>query len=729
MNRLIIVSNRLPVSVTLDGRDFKLKRSPGGLATGLASFHETHGSVWVGWPGAFVPTEDTGTRARITRRLAAIRCQPVFLSRSELDDYYRGFSNRTIWPLFHYFPALVEPTWPFWRSYRAVNERFADRVADVWREGDLIWVHDYHLMLVPALLRARLKTAAIGFFLHIPFPSSEVFRLLPWRRELLEGVVGADLIGFHTYGYARHFLSCIRHILGLEHRFDRVAVDSRSVVVDVFPMGIDYERFNQGAAAIAVRRPKSDVAKSSPGRKLILSLDRLDYTKGIGERLESYDAFLEQQPEYRGKVELILLVVPSRTRVKRYQDLREQVDRAVGRINGRYGGIGWTPVHYLYRSEPFERLVALYESADVALVTPLRDGMNLVAKEYVACQVDGRGVLVLSETAGAAEELAEALVVNPYDRLQNVAALAQALSMPEGEQVRRMHSMQHRLRRYDVRAWAADFVGRLRRCRQEQRRKRSRRLAGPARDRLLAAWARAKARLVLLDYDGTLEPFRSEPEAARPDPKLVSLLRRLGSRPGTELVIVSGRTRKLLDGWLGSLPLGLVAEHGAWIRRVDGEWRPTMPGQKQRWKELVRPVVRRFVERTPGSEMEEKDFSLVWHYRRVGSELAAARLAELKDVLLELTANRRLEVLEGNKVLEVRNAGIGKGRGVAPWLRRPGAGFVLAAGDDRTDEDLFGALPDRAWTVKVGAGPSQARYFLDSPAQLRALLERMAKAT
>ncbi|MBN2464492.1 bifunctional alpha,alpha-trehalose-phosphate synthase (UDP-forming)/trehalose-phosphatase [candidate division WOR-3 bacterium] len=729
MSRLIIVSNRLPVSVTLEGRDFELRQSPGGLATGLGSVHGGRGSVWVGWPGTFVPTGDSRTRMRITRRLVESRCRPVFLSRSELDDYYRGFSNRTLWPLFHYFPTLAEPNWSFWRAYQMVNARFADRVAEIWREGDLIWVHDYHLMLLPGFLRRRVPHATVGFFLHIPFPSFEVFRLLPWRRELLEGVLGADVVGFHNYDYTRHFLSCARHILGFEHRFDRVAIDSRSVAVDAFPMGIDYERFNRPAASIARRRLETVTRVPARRRRRILSIDRLDYTKGIVERLDSYDAFLDLHPEYRGKIELVLLVVPSRTRVERYRDLREQIDRAVGRINGRYGGIDWTPVHYLYRSVPFERLVALYESADVALVTPLRDGMNLVSKEYVACQVDGHGVLVLSETAGAAEELAEALLVNPYDRLQNVAALAQALSMPEEEQVRRMRLMQDRLRRYDVRAWAADFIGRLRRCRQEQRREKDRRLAGPVRSRLIAAWSRARARLLLLDYDGTLVPFSAQPEAARPDLRLLSLLRRLSSPPGNELVIVSGRARKALDDWFGGLAAGLVAEHGAWVKCSGEDWQPAMRGQSQRWKESVRPVIQRFVVRTPGSEMEEKDFSLVWHYRRVGSELAVARLAELKDVLIELTANRRLEILEGSKVLEVRNAGTGKGRGIAPWLRRPGAGFVLAAGDDRTDEDLFGALPDRAWTVKVGPGPSQARFYVESPARLRALLERMARAT
>ena len=724
--RLITVSNRLPVSVTLKEGRCILERSTGGLATGLSSFHEARRSYWVGWPGLFLPREAKSEADTVRERLGQIRCRPVFLSRSDIDNYYRGFSNRTIWPLFHYFTVYTEYRTSYWQSYLDVNRQFLDEVLQVARKNDTIWIHDYHLMLLPSLLRERLPDATIGFFLHIPFPSFEVFRPFPWRRQILEGLLGADLVGFHGYSYVRHFISSVRHIMGCECMPTQVQTDGRMVAVDAFPMGIDYERFARAGTEPAVKAEAERIRTLFPGLKVILSVDRLDYTKGIVQRLEAYAAFLARYQEFRGRVTLVMIVVPSRTRVESYRLLKEQLEKWVSRVNGEYGTVDWTPVHYFYRSFPFERLVAFYSVADVALVTPLRDGMNLVAKEYIASKADGRGVLILSEMAGAAQEMGEALLVNPNDQEQVGTALARALTMSEEEQKRENQTMQERLRSYDVLAWADDFTERLEDVGATRRHEQLQQLSGLSRRRLLAAYAAARSRLILLDYDGTLVPFAGMPAEACPDRSLVRIIDRLACGLGTEVVIISGRSRKTLEQWFGDLELGLVAEHGAWLRSVGGRWRLSGPLASD-WKRFIRPILDRYVHRTPGSMVEEKEFALVWHYRRVVPGLAEARAAELRASLIELVADLRLDVLEGSKVVEVRNAGIGKGYAAARWLTRRKRDFVLAVGDDTTDEDMFAAMPADAYTIKVGARQSRARYRLDSPRAVRKLLERMAK--
>ncbi|HEU68585.1 MAG TPA: bifunctional alpha,alpha-trehalose-phosphate synthase (UDP-forming)/trehalose-phosphatase, partial [Candidatus Acetothermia bacterium] len=460
MGRVIIVSNRLPMTVRTTEAGLEFVPSVGGLATGLAAVHSGGSGAWVGWPG--IPAEDLrGREDALARGLGEHGCVPVPLSGRDVRAYYGGFSNRTIWPLFHYFTQHTTYDRRHWEAYREVNERFAAAVAEVAASGDTIWVHDYHLMLAPRLIRDRLPDARIGFFLHVPFPSHEVFRLLPWRREILEGLLGADLLGFHTYDYVGHFLDTVHALLGRSHAFGDVEHGGRVVRVEAFPMGIDYGRFRAAAQSPATAREVARLKRHLGTRKLILSVDRLDYTKGILERLSAFELFLGEYPRWRERVTLVLLLVPSRTRVEEYRALKRSIDERIGHINGKHGTVGWAPVVYMYRSVPFERLVALYRAADVALVTPLRDGMNLVAKEYVASKGDGEGVLILSEFAGAAQELGEAVVVNPNDVAETARAIGHALEMPAREQGERMAAMRARVAAYDVRRWAEDFLSEL----------------------------------------------------------------------------------------------------------------------------------------------------------------------------------------------------------------------------------------------------------------------------
>jgi len=726
MGRLLIISNRLPVSVTKRANKLNFQPSVGGLATGLASFRDSHQSQWIGWPGIAKDKISEQQKQEIKDKLKKENCHSVFLSAKDVRNFYYGFCNKTIWPLFHYFPLYTAYEAPYWQAYKNVNKAFCETVIKIAKPDDCIWVHDYQLMLLPQLVRQKLPNAQIGFFLHIPFPSFELFRLLPWRKEILNGLLGADLIGFHTYDYVRHFLSSTARIVGTEHSMGALAVDDRIVKADAFPMGIDYDRYSTAIKEAKVKKRLATINKKVGERKVILSIDRLDYTKGITQRLEAFDLFLTQNPEYKEKVVLILVAVPSRTGVEDYAELRRQLEGLVGRINGEHGTLGWVPVWYLYRFLPFERIAALYNAADVALVTPLRDGMNLIAKEFVATKTDGNGVLILSEMAGAASELGEAIAVNANNKQEIIDAIKEALEMPVEEQIERNRLMQGRLCRYTVMRWANDFLKALSDVKKTQAELSVRKLAQPIKEQLVAEYSKSSKRLFLLDYDGTLVGFADRPEKAGPDEELWSLLQALVADAKNEVVIISGRDKETLSYWLGNTNSSLIAEHGAWIKAKDKDWQVIEPLRND-WKDTIRPILELYADRTPGSSVEEKDFSLVWHYRKADSELASLRIQELRDAVLNLTENLDIGVFEGSKILEVKNIGISKGHATERWLAKGKWDFILAAGDDYTDEDMFSILPENAYSIKVGYGISKARFNLDSVNELRGLLEELTK--
>lgn len=723
MNRLLVVSNRLSVSVAKKGEGVSFRPSTGGLATGLASLSKSYERFWIGWPG--IPSEKLTPTARneASQKLADQNCYPVFFSEEDIKNYYDGFCNKTIWPLFHYFPLRTIYEDKYWQAYKRANVAFCEAVLKTTQPEDCIWIHDYQLMLLPQMLREKLPTAQIGFFLHIPFPSFELFRLLPWRNELLSGILGADLIGFHTYDYVRHFLSSVCRIAGFEHHtLGQLTVSNRLVKVDAFPMGIDYQRYSQAVERPKVQREVADLRKKVGDRRVIISIDRLDYSKGIIQRLEAFDLFLSQNPEYKGTVTLILLAVPSRTAVDDYRTLRNQLEALVGRVNGEHGSLGWVPVWYLYREVPFDRLAALYNLADVALITPLRDGMNLISKEFVATKTSGRGVIILSEMAGAASELGEAIIINAHDKGSIVAAIKEALEMPLEEQARRNKLMQKRLSRYDFTRWASDFLGSLSDLKQSQQALSVRQLTEPNKRELISTYAASRNRLILLDYDGTLVDFVGRPEQAQPDEELLTLLKAMAEDSRNRLVIISGRDKGTLADWFDNLDIALVAEHGAWIREKGQQWEATEPLRND-WQDAVRPILELYVDRTPGSFIEEKDFSLVWHCRRTAPELANVRTQELRDAVLNLTENLDVGVFEGSDILEIKTVGVNKGRATEFWLAKRNWDFILAAGDDYTDEDMFAVLPAWAHSVKVGRSISKARFNVSSVAEVRLLLK------
>ncbi len=728
MKRLLIVSNRLPVTVERRKGEFVFKGSVGGVATGLGSYHETHESLWVGWADVTAGRLEAKEREQIRTRLRdEHQCVPVFLTADDVRDYYHGFSNKTLWPLLHQFTQFAEFDSSTWAAYERANRKFRDAVLEIARPDDTIWVQDYQLMLLPQMLREKLPEACIGYFLHIPFPVFEVFRMLPWRSELLEGLLGADLIGFHTYDYVRYFLDAARRVLDTEDHFGRGSFDDRLVLADAFPMGIDFDRYADGAHSQQALREAERVRQRTGDRKVILSIDRLDYTKGIPHRLSAFAAFLERYPDWRDKVKLVAVAVPSRTRVEHYRALKREVDQLVGSINGQYSTIDWTPVRYLYRSLPFHTLMGMYAAADVALVTPLRDGMNLIAKEYVAAHAGHDGVLVLSEMAGAARELGEAIQVNPFDLDGMVEAIHTALTMPADEQRERNESMVRRLSRYTVQRWAEDFLGKLQEVKVAQIDFGATPLDPEAREELIGAFTAARGRLLLLDYDGTLMRFSMRADEMAPEREVLELLERLGSNKRNQVVVISGRDRNTMDGWLGHLPVDLVAEHGVWIRGQSGEW-VTIEPMSDEWKERVSPVLDIFTDRTPGSFVEEKDYSLVWNHRKAHPRLAETRVTELKETLVNVIADEDLDVTEGNRVVEVRVAGVNKARAAYRWMCRDDVSFTLFVGDDRTDEDVFEMASEDAWTIKVGVGPTHAAHSVRSVRDVRELLKAMADA-
>jgi len=726
MRRLLLIANRLPVKVSKEEDKISFHPSVGGLATGLRSFCESHQAQWVGWPGIASDELSEQQKENITKDLAEYESNPVFLTEEDLNKFYFGFCNKTIWPLFHYFPetTVYEPL--YWQRYKKINREYCDAVLKIAKPDDLIWVHDYQLMLLPSLIRERLPEAQIGFFLHIPFPSFELFRFLPWRIDILQGLLGADLIGFHAYDYVRHFLSSVARLKGTEHSMGSLTVGDRVVKVDAFPMGIDYEKYAGAAQKSETKKNIKEIRKEVGGRKIVISIDRLDYTKGIVQRLEAFDLFLTQYPQYKEKVTMILLAVPSRTSVSDYIELREELEHLIGRINGEHGVIGWVPVWYLYRTVPFERLAALYHNADVALVTPLRDGMNLIAKEFVAAKTDGKGVLILSEMAGAASELGEAIIVNSHNKAEIVDAIRQALEMPVEEQIERNKLMQQRLSRYNITRWASDFINSLKDVKKTQKRLTVRKLTPKAEKNLIEHYTNGKNRLLMLDYDGTLVAFADRPERAAPDKNLLEILEKLSKDTKNEIVIISGRDKNILSRWLGNLNLAMIAEHGARVKHKNSEWEVIEPLSNE-WKQTIKPILEMYEDRTPGSSIEEKDFSLVWHFRRSDPELAYVRTQELKDAVLNMTANLDIGVFEGSKILEIKNIGISKGQAAKMWLNRKNWDFVLTAGDDYTDEDLFSVLSDNDYSIKIGHGLSKATYSLDSINEMRTLLEKLTR--
>ncbi len=737
MSRIIIVSNRLPYKISVNHDEIDIQPSVGGLATGMKSFYKDYESLWIGWSGVDKDAVNKQQKEEIGKKLEAEKCMPVYLEKEDVDKYYYGFSNETIWPLFHYFTEFTTYDFDTWNTYYRVNRIFADKIIQNLKGNEKIWIHDYHLLLLPSMIKNKNPDVSIGFFLHIPFPSFEVFRILPWRRPIIKGMLGADLIGFHTFDYVRHFISSVRRLMGYDIDFNKITLPERVVKVDAFPMGIDYDKFHMAAENIKKKsvHDKSEVHREIekyylmfPKGKLILSIDRLDYTKGIPNRLEAFHHFLHKYPEFQGKVTFILLMVPSRSNLEEYQNMKREIDGLVGKINGEFGSINWTPIWYFYRSMPFENLIELYTYADVALLTPVRDGMNLVAKEYIASKIDQKGVLILSEMTGASQELSEALIINPNNMDKIADAIHNALNMPVEEQIERNTIMQERISRYNVVRWAKDFMGRLDEVIELQKKYLANKIDEKMIRNIQLDFKQSANRMLFLDYNGTLIDYKETHKKAKPDKELLSILEELNKDEETKIVLITGWDKDVIDQWFGKEDYYLIAEHGTWIKQPDKGWK-LIEQQNNEWKNNVRPILEMYADRTPGAHIEEKYFSLIWHYKKANPEMVAIRAMDLKDELSSLGSNQNFEIMEGNKLIELKNSGVNKGTAASRIIELNDNvfDFVLGIGDEWSDEYLFENLPEHSYKIKVGFGNTAARYSIENYTQVRDMLKSFIK--
>jgi trehalose 6-phosphate synthase/phosphatase len=731
MPKNIIVSNRLPVQAQKTDETWSFTPTSGGLATGMKSVHQEGDSLWVGWPGVSSDGLDEKNKNQISKNLEKNQYRPVFLNDAELDNFYFGFSNKCLWPLFHYFIEYHQFDTQQWEYYIEVNQKFADEVLQVIEDGDIVWIHDYQLMLCPQMIKDVKPEVTIGFFLHIPFPSFEIFRIFPERERLLNGLLGADVIGFHTYDYERHFLSSVKRILNFDVNFNIILHHGREIVVNTFPMGIDFKKFEFAALENARNnslesselKKQINAHKLENDGKLILSIDRLDYTKGVVNRLLAFERFLDIYPDYHDKIRLVMLAVPSRSKVAQYKQLKRQTDEVVGRINGKFATVNWTPVWYYYRSMEFENLIDLYVSSDVAMITPLRDGMNLVAKEYLATRVDDDGVLILSELAGSSKELPQALLVNPFDIEQLAQSIKTAIEMPIKEQKERNSISRKRIRRYDINKWSSNFMQALNESANKESASQVKWVNTLVAKKLSDSYKKSNKRLLLLDYDGTLVGFHENPNKAIPSETLLELLENLSQQKDTDLVIISGRPHEFLEQHFAHLNLILVAEHGLFIKYPNAPWEEKK-GASSEWKEHLLPVLDTFTDNTPGTFIEHKKNSLVWHYRKADPELGIAKSVELKTVLASLLPND-LALLDGNKVLELVPANINKGVVALDLFNSKRYDFILVAGDDVTDENMFLNLPSEVHKIKIGNKKTAAEYYIRNYANFLSFLKKL----
>jgi trehalose 6-phosphate synthase/phosphatase len=715
---LVVASNRLPFTLQRTRNGLERKPSSGGLVSALEPVLRARGGTWIGWPGIALEPDEPVDSGREPYDI-----QQVQLSETEINRYYHGFSNRTLWPLFHSMADLARFQRLDYQTYERVNERFAEAIADRARGAGLIWIHDYQLMLAAAGVRERVEDARLAFFLHIPFPPYDIFRLLPWDRELLRGMLGSDLIGFHVPGYALNFLDCVERRLGARVDRDNLVIEhgDRAVQVGVFPIGIEFDLFEQWA-----REAGRSGSANGSHQKVVLGVDRLDYTKGIPERIAAFERLLELHPEHREKVMLLQVAVPSRSQVAEYRALKSEIDEIVGQVNGRFATASWSPIRYLYRSLAQDKLASIYRDADVALVTPLRDGMNLVAKEFVASQVEDPGVLVLSSLAGAAETMREALLVNPYDLDRTAEAIHRALTMGSTERRSRMAALRKREQRDDVHHWVRSFL-------DEASSSHATLHPVGAQDfeNWLGPYLTRPALALFLDYDGTLARIVSDPSKAVMDPAMRKTLQRCVDREDTHVSIVSGRALPAVRALVDMDDVTYAGNHGL---EISGGGIPDFVHEDlvhyaERTEALVSQLEEVAVE---GAWTEVKGPTLTYHFRSV----PPARRAALCDRARVIITQAGFQARDAHCALEARPPiGWDKGRAVLHVLRsRYGPSWsekvrVIYIGDDHTDEDAFRILAGMAMTFRVGPADTLtlARRRLSGVEAVAAVLQWLAR--
>ena len=741
----VVVSNRLPIE-RVENNDgvMEWRTSPGGLVTAMEPVVEQLGCAWVGWPGDGDGDEQRGEPLEPFAS-DGIFVHPLVLSSDEITEYYEGFSNTTVWPLYHDVIAPPEYHREWWDAYRRVNQRFADAAAEIAAPGATVWVHDYQLQLVPGLLRALRPDLVIGFFLHIPFPGGSIYGQLPWRKQILEGVLGADVIGFQRVADAAQFRAAARRYLGAPSNGNSMMVaetatsPARWVLAQEFPISIDAEAFSHLSERADVARRAEEIREGLGNpKRIILGVDRLDYTKGIHHRLKAFGELLDEGTLDAEDVSMVIVASPSRERVDAYRQLRDEIELMVGRINGDHGTLDHAPVVYLHQGYPREEMAALYRAADVLMVTALRDGMNLVAKEYIACRGDGLGVLILSEFTGAADELRRALLINPHDIDGMKAALVAALSLSETEQRKRMRALRRVVFRASVAQWAEKFLGALEQARARRITNEeetmpmgdTQQLWSSALDTALQRFSASSEIIIACDFDGTLAPIVPRPEDARILPESAAALDVLQELPGVTVGLISGRSVAGLEATGIRTDGRIVAgSHGAEMKGIE----PDLSSVEQAQLARVHERVRDLLAPVEGADWEDKPYGVTIHTRRMADRDQVAEVLEaIAQIAEELSGpGQPVTLREGKEVRELSVRRATKGEIIAWMHEHHPEAAVLYIGDDVTDEEAFMALRDDDLDVWVGRAADRhrtvARYRVDSPEQVAILLQRLVQ--
>ena len=722
MPRCLLVSNRLPLSFCEKSQDFI--PSSGGLVSAIKGLDAKKVGYDFEWMGVVTDDIDSEHVARLKEiPFGDLRCHPIVVPKETYNFYYNSFCNNVIWPLFHYESSIVQHSDQGWASYNKINELVADAIIQEAKEDDTVWIHDFHFFLVPGLIKAQRPDLKVGFFLHIPFPSSEIFRELPQRKEILLSLITCDLVGFHDLSYLTHFKSSLSRVLGENKNF----FNDRKW--GVYPISIDTKHFVALTEAPETLDFIQRYAQQKKDKNWILGVDRLDYIKGLVLKLKSFEEFLRKYPEKKEKVQMVQIVIPSRTDVPEYQELKQKVEQLVSSINGEFGTPTYMPIHYLFHSVSEYELSALYQLSEVMHVGSRRDGMNLVCLEYVVSQKETHpGALLLSEFTGAHSTLSYAVSINPWNIEETATKINEALEQSQEQRSREMMAMHEFLNRYTSSEWARFFMRDL-----HKETPVIQKVFSISKDGTFP-WLeelRGKSVLFFCDLDGTLAPISRHPSLVRIQNETKKILREM-SETNCQFVVVSGRDRDFLQHQFTDLDykFPLAACHGAYSYSPETqEWSNLIPHDSTKWKDDILDILKLYTSRTPGSFIEDKGHAVTWHYRNSPTEFADFLANKLYIELEESLTSLPAQVTRGKKVIEVKSLHASKGIFVQHWLEKLEylPDVVIALGDDTTDEDMFEYLQGQtdvtAFCIRVGEDKTYAKYSIKEQATVNLFLK------
>lgn len=728
--RLLIISNRLKYTIN---NNFEFKDSAWWLATWLSSYIESLKDsldieeylwIWRPWRSIEIEKQDEIKSKSINE----YNSYPIFVDDNVMEKFYSWFCNKTLYPIFLSFPAYASFIEENYESYRIVNKLFFDNIKDFLKDDDIIWIQDYHFMLLPKLLREFNPNLKIWYFLHTPFPSYDIFRALPqkWADDIISWLLWNDLLWFHTYEYSQNFLHTISRVFWINNNLWEIIYENRLIKTDTFPMWIDYNKYYNYANDIKSIKKSKNINNIFKNKKIILSVDRLDYVKWIINRIEWYEHFLKNNTYWKKKVVLITIISPSRIDVDNYKNLKIEIDQAIGRINWTYWTIDWIPIIYQYRNVDFKELVPIYNSSDICLITPLRDWMNLVSKEYIASKVDWKWMLIISNMAWASKELNEAIVINPSNIEDISLSIKEAIELPEVEKIERMKIMSERIKNYDVTKWANEFIYELLNVSSKRKTNVPKKFTWFYLDKFKEWFKKSRNKALFLDYDWTLVPFCNYYLDAIPDKELILLLNQLSNISDIDIYIISWRDKDFLEKYLWKLNINLIAEHWWIIRTIWWKWE-YLENIDMKWKIKISKILTTYIGRLPESYIEEKECSIAWHYRNCDEKLGYIISQELINDLKEFTANSNIQIVSDEKTVEIRINSINKWLSIDKFIHKNNYDFIIGIWDSITDEDMFEIINNKefGYSIKIWDSNSIAKYKLPIHKNVRDFLKNI----